>query len=350
MEHLDDLQEQDELFGQEFSIIIDKKQTALRVDKFLQNRLQNVTRSKIQLALTSGIIKVNESIIKPNYKIRPGDLVEGIIPKKRDFNAEISGEDIPLDIVHEDDDLMIVNKPAGMVVHPGISNYSGTLVNALKFYFDSRPLPVMAGNEDDRPGIVHRIDKNTSGLLLVAKTEEAMTKLAAQFFNHSIEREYTALVWGNFDDETGKIDVNIGRDTNNRKLMRAFPENDEGKKAITHFSVAEDLYYVSLIKCRLETGRTHQIRVHMQYAGHPVFNDNTYGGDKIVKGTVFTKYSQFVKNCFLLLEGQALHANKLGFIHPRSGQKVCFHAELPPNFKALVEKWRTYVNARKSDN
>ena len=349
MEYIEDTQEQDELYGQEFAITIDKKQTALRVDKFLQNRLQNVTRNKIQAALSAGAIKVNDSIIKSNYKVRPGDLIEGVIPKKHDFNADIIGEDIPLDIAYEDDDLMIVNKPAGMVVHPGISNYSGTLVNALKFYFDSRTLPVMSGNEDDRPGIVHRIDKNTSGLLLVAKTEEAMTKLASQFFNHSIEREYTALVWGNFDQDAGTIDVNIGRNPNNRKLMRAFAENDDGKRAVTHFSVAEDLYYVSLIKCRLETGRTHQIRVHMQYAGHPVFNDDSYGGGRIVKGTVFTKYSQFIKNCFQLLEGQALHANKLGFIHPRTGKKVSFHADLPPNFTELMAKWRTYVNSINRD-
>ena len=342
MEHLEESNEQDELYGQEFSITVDKKQTPLRIDKFLQNRLQNVTRNKIQDALSGGIIKVNDQEVKPNYKIRPGDQIEGIIPKKRDFNSEIQGENIPLDIVYEDDDLMIVNKPAGMVVHPGISNYSGTLVNALKFYFDSKTLPIMAGNEEDRPGIVHRIDKNTSGLLLVAKTEDAMTKLASQFFNHSIEREYTALVWGNFDNDKGTISVNIGRNPNNRKLMRAFTENDDGKIAVTHYYVVEDLYYVSLIKCRLETGRTHQIRVHMQYTGHPVFNDDSYGGDKIVKGTVFTKYSQFIKNCFQLLEGQALHANKLGFIHPRTGKKVSFHADLPPNFAVLMEKWRIY--------
>lgn len=348
MENIDDIQ-QDELYGQEFNITVDKKQAPLRIDKFLQNRLFNVTRNKLQGALTNGIITVNGLEVKSNYKIRPLDLIHGIIPKKHDFNAEIEGENIPLNVVFEDDEVMIINKPAGLVVHPGVSNYSGTLVNALRYYFDEKKLPVMEGNEADRPGIVHRIDKNTSGLLLIAKTEEAMTKLASQFFHHTIDREYLALVWGNFEETSGTIDVNIGRDPNNRKQMKAFHENDDGKNAVTHFSVAEDLYYVSLIKCRLETGRTHQIRVHLRYSGHPVFNDDSYGGDRIIKGTIFSKYSQFVKNCFDLLEGQALHAHTLGFIHPKTGEKMFFISELPPNFTNVLEKWRTYVNSRKKE-
>lgn len=348
MENIDDIQ-QDELFGQEFNITVDKKQTPIRIDKFLQNRLFNVTRNKIQGAIANGIITVNDHEVKPNYKIRPLDLIFGIIPKKHDFNAEIVGENIPLNVVFEDEELMIIDKPAGMVVHPGVSNYSGTLVNALRYYFDKNMLPVLEGNESDRPGIVHRIDKNTSGLLLIAKTEDAMTKLASQFFHHTIDREYLALVWGSFGESTGTINVNIGRDPNNRKQMKAFSDNDQGKNAVTHFSVVEDLYYVSLIRCKLETGRTHQIRVHLKHAGHPVFNDDTYGGDKIVKGTIFSKYSQFVKNCFELLEGQALHAHTLGFSHPKTGKQMLFKSELPPNFTSVLEKWRTYVNSRKKE-
>ena len=348
IDEIDDIQ-QDDLYGQEFNITVDRKQTPLRIDKFLQNRLFNVTRNKIQAALANGIITVNGLEVKSNYKIRPLDLINGIIPKKHDFNAEITGENIPLNVVYEDDEIMIINKAAGMVVHPGVSNYSGTLVHALKYYFDEKKLPILEGNENDRPGIVHRIDKNTSGLLLIAKTEEAMTKLASQFFHHTLDREYLALVWGNFEDNSGTINVNIGRDPNNRRLMKAFPENDEGKNAVTHFNVQEDLYYVSLINCRLETGRTHQIRVHLKHSGHPVFFDNTYGGDRIVKGTVFSKYTHFVRNCFDLLEGQALHAHTLGFIHPKTGEKMFFKVDPPANFENVLEKWRTYVNSRKKE-
>lgn len=341
--------ENDDFYGQEFNIIVDKNQTPLRIDKFLQNRLSNVTRNKIQNALTHGIITVNGIDAKSNYKIRPGDSIFGIIPKKHDFNAEIEGEDIPLDIVYEDDFLMIINKPAGLVVHPGVGNYSGTLVNALKYYFDNHPLPVMEGNDPDRPGIVHRIDKNTSGLLLIAKTEDAMTKLASQFFHHTIEREYLSLVWGNFEHTDYTVDINIGRDPNNRKLMKAFPDNDEAKIAVTHFTVLEDLYYVSLIKCKLETGRTHQIRVHLKYLGHPVFNDEVYGGKTIMKGTIFTKYSQFVQNGFDLLPGQALHAQTLGFRHPATNKEMFFECDPPDNFQKLIDRWRIYVNSRKAN-
>ncbi len=341
--------QQDEVFGEEFKIIVDKKQTPLRIDKFLLNRMMNATRNKIQNAIKNDIVLVNDKPVKPNYKIRPGDVISGIIPRKRDFEGEIQAEDIPLDIVYEDEDVMVINKPAGMVVHPGISNYSGTLVNALKFYFDKISLPVMEGNEDDRPGIVHRIDKNTTGLLLIAKNDESITKLAKQFFDHSIEREYWALVWGNFDETENTIDVNIGRNPKDRKIMIAFPDGEAGKNAVTHYKVLEDMYYVSLVSCRLETGRTHQIRVHMKYIGHPVFNDETYGGDKVIKGTVFTKYKQFVQNNFNMLPGHALHARSLGFIHPKTGEKMYFEAPLPDYFQQVLEKWRSYVSNKKEN-
>ena len=335
--------QQDELYGEEFKIIVDKKQMPLRLDKFLLGRLFNVTRSKIQSAIKNEIILVNGDAVKSNYKVKAGDVITGIIPKKREITTDIIAEDIPLDIVYEDDDVMVINKAAGMVVHPGISNYSGTLVNALKYYLDNKKLPVMEGNSEDRPGIVHRIDKETTGLLLIAKNDEAISKLAKQFFDHSIEREYYALVWGGFEETEGTVDVNIGRNPKNRKLMTAFPDNELGKNAITHYKVLEDLYYVSLLSCRLETGRTHQIRVHMKYLGHPVFNDSSYGGDKIVKGTVFTKYKQFVMNNMKLMPGHALHARSLGFIHPSTGEKMYFEVDLPPEFQTVMEKWRNYV-------
>ena len=341
--------QQDDVFGEEFTIEIDKKQAPLRLDKFLQGRIFNSTRNKIQLAIKNGIVLINDSQVKSNYKVRPGDIVTGIIPKNREPGTSVIGEDIPLNIVYEDDDVMVVNKPSGMVVHPGISNYTGTLVNALKFYFDNKELPVMDGNDEDRPGIVHRIDKFTTGLLLIAKNDVAMTKLAKQFFDHSIEREYLALVWGNFEDTKGAVDVNIGRSPKNRKVMTTFEGEEEGKRAITHFEVLEDMYYVSLVSCRLETGRTHQIRVHMKYLGHPVFNDDIYGGDAIVKGTVFTKYKQFVQNCFKMLPGFALHAHTLGFIHPTTGEKMTFKADLPEDYSDTLEKWRKYVNTRKEN-
>ncbi|HHH53545.1 MAG TPA: RluA family pseudouridine synthase [Bacteroidetes bacterium] len=339
--------EKDGFFDEEFSLKVDNKQTPLRLDLFLLNRMMNVTRNKIQNAIKNKIVKVNGQEVKPNYKIRPGDIITGLIPRRRESVGEITPENIPLEIIYEDDNVMVINKPAGLVVHPGISNYSGTLVNALKYYFGTKKLPVMDGNDEDRPGIVHRIDKDTTGLLLIAKNDESITKLAKQFFDHSIEREYWALVWGNFEQTEGTIDNNIGRHPKDRKKMTVFPEGLFGKSAITHFKVLEDMYYVSLVSCKLETGRTHQIRVHMQSIGHPVFNDETYGGKKIVKGTVFTKYRQFVENNFKLLPGHALHARSIGFIHPTSGEKMYFEAPLPENFSKVLEKWRTYVSAKK---
>ncbi len=335
---------------EEFSFVVDKKQKPLRLDKFLSDRIQNVTRSKIQKGIDQGIIRVNENQVKSNYKIRPSDVISGYIPKNLEAAKGVIAEDIPLDIVYEDDDVMIINKPSGMVVHPGVSNYSGTLVNALKYYFEENPLPIMQGNDIDRPGIVHRIDKFTTGLLLIAKNDEAMSFLAKQFFDHDIEREYLALVWGNFEESSGTVDVNIGRNPKNRKDMATFEDDELGsKRAVTHYEVVEDLYYVSLIKCRLETGRTHQIRVHMQHIGHPIFNDSTYGGDIIVKGTVFTKYKQFVQNCFDLMPGFALHAHTLGFVHPTTKEKMIFRQELPDNYAQLLDKWRKYTTYRKSE-
>lgn len=322
------------------NITVDAGQDLLRIDKFLMDRLPNVTRNKVQAGIKEGFVKVNGSDVKPNYKVHPGDEISVMLPEPpRD--EDLVPEDIPLDIVMEDDHLLIVNKPAGMVVHPAYQNWSGTLVNALAFHFQN--LPEMKGN-DGRPGLVHRIDKDTSGLLVIAKTEKAMTGLAKQFFDHSIERTYYALVWGVPEEAKGTIDVNVGRSLKDRRITSAFPEGDFGRNAITHYELIEDLRYVSLLKCNLETGRTHQIRAHMKYLGHPLFNDATYGGNEILKGTVFTKYKQFVQNCFKVIPRQALHAKTLGFIHPLSKEKVFVDSELPEDFSAVLEKWRGYVD------
>ena len=320
-------------------IDVDPKQTLLRVDKFLMDRLPNASRARIQDGLKEGYILINENQVKPNYKVRAGDKIRVYLPEPpRD--EEVVPEDIPLNIVFEDDDLLVVNKEAGMVVHPAYQNWSGTLVNALAWHFQN--LPEMPGN-DGRPGLVHRIDKDTSGLLVIAKTEKAMSGLAKQFFDHSIERTYYALAWGVPEESEGTINVNLGHSFKDRRITDAFPDGDIGQTAITHYEVLEDLYYVSLIKCNLETGRTHQIRAHMKYIKHPLFNDATYGGDQILKGTTFTKYKQFVQNCFKLLPRQALHAKTLGFQHPVSGEFVQFDSELPLDFAAVLEKWRNYV-------
>ncbi|WP_462254134.1 RluA family pseudouridine synthase [Ekhidna sp.] len=321
-------------------IKVDAGQDLLRIDKFLMDRLPNVTRNKVQAGIKEGFVKVNGNDVKPNYKVHPLDEISVMLPEPpRD--EELVPEDIPLDIVFEDEHLLIVNKPAGMVVHPAYQNWSGTLVNALAFHFKN--LPEMKGN-DGRPGLVHRIDKDTSGLLVIAKTEKAMTGLAKQFFDHSIERTYYALVWGVPEDEKGTINVNVGRSLKDRRITMAFPDGDFGRHAITHYELLEDLRYVSLVKCNLETGRTHQIRAHMRYVGHPLFNDATYGGSEIVKGTVFTKYKQFVQNCFKMLPRQALHAKTLGFIHPISKKEVFVDSELPDDFSSVLEKWKTYID------
>ena len=327
--------------------LVDGKQAPLRVDKFLFNKMENVSRNKIQEAVRGGFVKINHGDVKPNEKIKPYDLVTVFLYKPYGNVDTVVPEDLPLDIVYEDDDLMIVNKAAGMVVHPGIGNWTGTLVNALAFYMKDKDMPVKAGNTKDRPGLVHRIDKDTSGLLVIAKTEEAMTHLGKQFYDHSIEREYQALVWGDVEEEKGTIEGNIGRHPKHRMERTVFPDGDEGKHAVTHYEILEQFYYVTLVKCKLETGRTHQIRVHMKHLGHPLFNDKKYGGDRVVKGTVFSKYKMFVHNTFKALPRHALHAKSLGFIHPRTGEKMFFESELPADFQEAMERWRNYVANRK---
>lgn len=322
-----------------YSFEASKGQEPLRVDKFLMNFIENATRNKIQAAAKSGNIWVNQKAVKSNYKVKAGDKVQ-VMFEHPPYENLLVPEDIPLDIIYEDEVLLVVNKPAGMVVHPGHGNYSGTLVNALMYHFKDLPL-----NSDSRPGLVHRIDKDTSGLLVVAKTAEAMTHLSRQFFDKTSTREYIALAWGVFSEASGTIEGHIGRSLKNRLQMDVFEDESFGKPAITHYKVLEDLRYVSLIQCQLETGRTHQIRAHMKHIGHPLFNDERYGGDKILKGTTFTKYKQFVDNCFKLLPRQALHAKTLGFEHPITKKVLTFNTDLPEDFTACLEKWRAYVGA-----
>ncbi|MFW5760309.1 MAG: RluA family pseudouridine synthase [Cyclobacteriaceae bacterium] len=331
-------EENEELF-EHYRIVVDQKQSLIRIDKFLMDRLPNATRNRVQNAIRDEFIKVNEQLIKANYKIRHGDEIIVSLPQPP-RETEVLPENIPLNIMHEDDHLVVVNKPAGMVVHPAHQNWSGTLVNALTYHF--RQLPTMPDNEG-RPGLVHRIDKDTSGLLVIAKSEMALQSLARQFFDHSIERTYYALVWGEVEEDQGTINVNIGRSLKDRRVVVAYPEGDMGRHAITHYQVLERLRYVTLVKCNLETGRTHQIRAHMRYLGHPLFNDATYGGDQILKGTKFSKYKTFIENCFKLMPRQALHAKTLGFLHPENKQTVTFDSDLPADFNSVLEKWRTYV-------
>ncbi|MFY0687857.1 MAG: RluA family pseudouridine synthase [Cyclobacteriaceae bacterium] len=340
MEEQDDHLPEEEWF-EHHRIEADPNQALLRVDKFLMDRLPNVTRNKLQNAIKTGLVKVNDQVVKPNYKIHPNDVVTVVLPEPP-RETEVVPEEIPLNIVFEDDHLLVVNKPAGMVVHPAYQNWSGTLVNALAWHFQN--LPEMQGNEG-RPGLVHRIDKDTSGLLVIAKTEQAMNGLAKQFFDHSIERTYYALVWGTPSEPDGIINVNLGRSLKDRRITAPFPDGDFGKRAITHFKTLKDYRYVSLLQCNLETGRTHQIRAHLKYLGHPLFNDVTYGGDQILKGTIFSKYKQFVHNCFKLMPRQALHAKTLGFVHPITKQHVQFDSELPEDFHFVLEKWERYVNS-----
>ncbi len=336
MEHANQQEPGDEELFEHFSFKAAKGQKPLRVDKFLMNLIENATRNKIQQAARDGHIWVNDSIVKQNYKVKPGDEVK-VLFTHPPHEFLLTPEDIPLDIVYEDDILLVVNKPAGMVVHPGHGNYSGTLINALLFHIDQLPM-----NSNERPGLVHRIDKDTSGLLVIAKTESAMAHLAKQFYDKTSEREYIALVWGNVGAEEGTVEGHIGRNPKNRLQMQVFPDGDQGKEAVTHFRVLERLGYVTLLACTLETGRTHQIRVHMKHIGHTLFNDERYGGDKILKGTTFTKYKQFVENAFKILPRQALHARTLGFVHPLSGETMRFSAELPADLAACIEKWRDY--------
>ena len=312
-------------------------QEPLRVDKFLMNFIENATRNKIQQAVKAGNVLVNEKVVKSNYKVKANDTVRVVLAHPPHENLLIA-EDIPIDIIYEDDEVIVVNKSAGMVVHPGHGNYTGTLVNGLIHHIENLPK-----NSNERPGLVHRIDKDTSGLLVVAKTEYAMANLASQFYNRTTNRLYLALVWGNVENEEGTIEGNIGRSLKNRLQMDVFPEGDFGKHAVTHYKVVERFSYVTLVQCKLETGRTHQIRAHFKYIGHPLFNDERYGGDRILKGTTFTKYKQFVDNCFKVLPRQALHAKTLGFEHPVTKKQMSFDSELPEDMQLAIEKWRNYT-------
>ncbi len=337
-------EEIEELTGQfeHHRFVADPGQGLMRVDKFLSNRMLGTSRNRIQLAAEAECILVNGKPVKSNYRVKPNDEVTVVMDYPR-RETKIIAEDIPINVIYEDEELLIVNKPPGLVVHPGHGNYTGTLVNALAFRFQGLHL---YGGDDPRPGLVHRIDKNTSGLLLVAKTEHAKLNLAMQFFRKTTQRQYVALVWGNLASESGTIEGNIGRSTKDRQVFTVYPKGDHGKPAVTHYRVLERLGYVNLVECVLETGRTHQIRVHMKELGHPLFNDEVYGGNKILKGTTFTKYKQFVENCFDLLPRQALHAKTLGFIHPTTHQEMTFDSELPEDMKACIEKWRNYLVTR----
>ncbi|MBJ34196.1 MAG: RNA pseudouridine synthase [Flavobacteriaceae bacterium] len=335
--NLDDLYEH-------YSYRADAGQEPLRVDKFLMNRIENASRNKIQQAAAAGYIQVNEQSVKSNYRIKAGDVVSVFLTHPPHEDLLVS-EKMSLDIVFEDDYLLVVNKDAGIVVHPGHGNYSGTLINGLIYHFDQLPK-----NRNNRPGLVHRIDKDTSGLLVVAKTDKAMAHLAQQFHDKTSDRQYMALVWGDINDEKGTVDGHLGRDPRNRLLMTVFPDGDQGKPAITHYEVLERFGYVTLIKCVLETGRTHQIRAHMKYIGHTLFNDARYGGDKILKGTTFTKYKQFVDNSFKQLPRQALHAQTLGFVHPETNEKISFETPLPEDFRGAIKKWRNYSQHQNLNN
>jgi len=328
----------DELY-EHYAIKVEKGQKPLRIDKYLMNFIENATRNKIQTAAKNGSIYVNDVQVKSNYKVKPFDQIR-VLFEHPPYEFLLTPENIPLDIVYEDDQLLVVNKPAGMVVHPGHGNYSGTLINALTYHFENLP-----NNSNNRPGLVHRIDKDTSGLLVIAKTEEAMTSLSKQFFDKTSEREYVALVWGNVEVDEGTIEGNIGRHPKNRLQNTVYEGDDseKGKPAITHYKVLERLGYVTMVSCKLETGRTHQIRVHMKHIGHTLFNDERYGGERILKGTTFTKYKQFVENCFKILPRQALHAKTLGFNHPKTHQFLSFTSDMPKDMQDCIEKWRNYA-------
>ena len=336
MQENEDLELDNQDLYEHHSFVATAGQVPLRVDKFLMNFIENATRNKIQDAAKEGHILVNEIAVKSSYKVKPNDVVRVVLTHPPHEQLLVA-EDIPLDIVYEDDAVIVVNKPAGMVVHPGHGNYSGTLVNGLIHHIENLPT-----NSNERPGLVHRIDKDTSGLLVVAKTEFAMTNLSKQFFDRTTERLYYALAWGNIEEDEGRIEGNIGRSLKNRLQMDVFPEGDFGKHAVTHFKVLERFMYVTLVQCKLETGRTHQIRAHFKHIGHTLFNDERYGGNDILKGTTFTKYKQFVQNCFKVLPRQALHAKTLGFTHPTTGKFMQFNSEIPQDFSDCLEKWRVY--------
>lgn len=331
-------EERDEMY-EHFRFTVDPGTELLRMDRYLTNLMANTSRNRVQQAAKAGCILVNGKPEKSNYRVHPRDVITILLPHPP-REIEINPENIPLDIVYEDDDVIVINKPAGLVVHPAFGNFTGTLVNALLWHFQGQKT---ADGEDVKPLLVHRIDKNTSGIMIVAKSEIAQMKLAANFFEHSIDRRYRALVWGDFKEDEGTIVGNVGRNPKDRLVMTVFPDGEAGKHAVTHYKVIERFGYVTLVECRLETGRTHQIRVHMKYAGHPLFSDESYGGNEIIKGTTFTKYKQFINNCFKILPRQALHAKSLGFVHPVTGKYMLFDSELPADMAEAIEKWRNYA-------
>lgn len=346
LEEVSSEDEEQEMF-EHYRFVVDKGQSMLRIDKYITDHMEQTSRNRIQLAIAADYVRVNDKVVKANYKVKPLDVITIVMPYKRRA-CEILPENIPLNIVYEDDDLLVVNKPAGMVVHPGHGHYKGTLVNALAYHLG---LTQGLDANDERMGIlVHRIDMNTSGLLVVAKNDESQLKLAKQFFYHTIQRKYIAIVWGNIAQDEGTIEGNIGRDPNDRLRFRVFPDGSCGKPAVTHYKVLERFGYVTLVECVLETGRTHQIRVHMNYIGHPLFNDDRYGGDRILKGTLYTKYKQFIDNCFKLLPRQALHAKILGFEHPRTKEHIFLDSELPQDMVECINKWRTYSQYAKIED
>lgn len=342
---LDEIGDDEESGGsfEHYRFVADKGQSTIRVDKFITARIERTSRHRIQLAIGAGYVLANDKIVKASYMVKSNDIIRIVLPYRRK-GVEIKPENIPLDIVFEDDSLIVLNKPAGLVVHPGHGNYTGTLVNALAYH-----LGVSQGEDapDERMGmLVHRIDKNTSGLLIVAKEDEAQLYLAKQFFDHTIERKYVALVWGNLKEDSGTITGHIARDPNNRIKFKVFPDGETGKHAITHYRVLERFGYTTLVECKLETGRTHQIRVHLDWIGHPLFNDDRYGGDKILKGTVYSKYKKFIDNCFEILPRHALHAKTLGFTHPKTKENLFFEKEIPLDMFTVIEKWRGYSSSR----
>ena len=357
-DELDDIQDfsedEDELMNnssqnekfEHYRFVADKGQSLLRIDKFLSDRIEGISRNRIQQAADAECILVNGTPVKSSYKVKPLDVISIVMDRPR-RELEILPEDIPLNIVYEDDDLMVINKPAGLVVHPGHGNYTGTLVNAIAFHLKFEKGMDMT---DPRLGLVHRIDKDTSGLLLVAKTPDAKTHLSAQFFNKTTKRRYVALVWGNVANDSGTVTGNLGRDPKDRMQMRVFEDGDHGKPAVTHYKVLERFGYVTLVQCELETGRTHQIRVHMKHIGHTLFNDERYGGNEVLRGTHFAKYKQFVYNCFAICPRQCLHAQTLGFVHPRTGKEMFFESELPQDMQEVIGKWRTYTESREVRN
>lgn len=341
-----EVQVEDEMY-EHLRIVVDRGQTAVRIDKFLSDRLPKMSRNKIQDAIRAGSVMIDNQMVKPNYRIRPNQTITVIFPDMPD-DGTIEPDNMPLNIVYEDKDVMVINKPAGLVCHPGVGNKRNTLLNGLAYYWKHNIAPWDKLAPEDKPGLVHRIDKDTSGLLVIAKNQYALTHLARQFFYHTIERKYWALVWGEPKDKSGTINVHIGRSTHDPTIIMPFPESDSGKHAITHYKIIEPMYYVTLIECQLETGRTHQIRVHMKYLGHPLFMDARYGGHRILKGTIFSKYKQFVLKAMELMPRQSLHARSLGFEHPTTGKWMQFESELPKDFADCLDMWRGYVNERKA--